>query len=86
MAATIAIVENVSQMGIVYIFEESEVFFTISVGMKCRDESNAILFTEEQVYQLLRLVVMIWFKIVDFIQFPQQILVYFTDCSLIYRL
>ena len=86
MAATIANINNVSQMGIVYMFEESDFFCTISVGMNCRDESNTVLFTEQQEHQLLRLVFMIWShdisKIIDFILFPLQILVYFTENSL----
>ena len=77
-------------MGIVYMFEESDFFCTISVGMNCRDVSNTLLFTEQQEYQLLRLVFMIWSldisKIIDFILFPLHILVYFTDNSLCDRL
>ena len=37
-----------SQMGIVYMFEESELFCTISVGMNCRDVYDTILFSEQK--------------------------------------
>ena len=35
MAATIAKIKNINQIGIVYIFKESNFFCTISVGMSC---------------------------------------------------
>ena len=73
--------KNINQMGIVYTFKESFFFLTISVGMNCRDGSNTFLFTEQQEHQLLRLVLMIWSEIIDFILFPVQIIVYFTDYS-----
>ena len=61
-------------MGIVYMFEESEFFCTISVGMNCRDGSNTLLFTEQRDDELLRLTLMIRShdisKIIDFIPFP----------------
>ena len=65
-------------------------FCIISVGMNCRDGSNTSLFTEQQEQQLIRFALMIWLhnisKIIDFILFPLQIIVYFTDYSLFYRL
>ena len=48
MAATIAMTKNVSPMGIVYMFEESDFFFIISVGMNCRIGSDTLLFTNQQ--------------------------------------
>ena len=64
-------------------FKESDFFCTISVGMNCRGGSNTFLFTEQQEHQLIRFVLMIWLhdisKIIDFILFPLQITVYFTD-------
>ena len=70
--------------------KKAKFFCTISVGMSCRIGSNTLLFTNQQEDQLLRLVLMIWshdiLKIIDFILFPLQILVYFTDYSLFYRL
>ena len=46
MAASIAMIKNINQMGIVYIFKESDFFLTISVGMNSRDESNTLLFID----------------------------------------
>ena len=48
MAATIAKIKNINQIGIVYIFKESNFFCTISVGMNCWDGSNTLLFTNKQ--------------------------------------
>ena len=77
-------------MGIVCTFIQIDFFCIISVGMNCRDESNTFFITERQERLLIRFVLMIWLhdisKIVDFILFPPQIIVYFTDYSLFYRL
>ena len=85
MAATIAVIKNINQMGIVYMFKESEFYFTISVGKNCKYGSNTLLLTDQREHQVLGLVVMIEsheiFKIMDFILFPLQIVVFFTDYS-----
>ena len=82
--------KNINQMGIVCTFKESVFFCTISVGMNCRDGSNTFLFSELHEHQLIRFVLMIWLddipKIIDSILFPLEIIVYFTDNSLFYRL
>ena len=84
-------IKNSNQIGIVYMFIESEFFCTISVGKNCRDGSNTLLLTDQQEYQILGLVVMIQshdiFKIMDFILISLQIIVFlqnivfFTDYS-----
>ena len=55
------------------------------MGKNCRDGSNTLLLTGQQEYQFFGLVVMIEshdiFKIMDFILFPLQIIVFFTDYS-----
>ena len=55
------------------------------MGKNCRDGSNILLSTDQQEYQILGLDVMIEshdvFKIMDFILFPLQIIVFFTDYS-----
>ena len=90
MAATIEMMKNMNQMGIVCTFKESDFFCTISMGMNCRDGSKTFLFTEQQEHQLVLFVLMIRShdisKIIDFILLPPQIIVYFTDYSLFYRL
>ena len=64
---------------------------------KCQSDGNCVHVRRKRFFlhnicgnELLRLVLMIWshdiFKIIDFILFPLQILVYFTDYSLFYRL
>ena len=64
---------------------KAKFFCTISVGKNCRDGSNTLLLTDQQEYQILGIVVMIAshdiFKIMDFILFPLQIIVFFTDYS-----
>ena len=59
MAATIAMIKNIDQIGIVYMFKESEIFWTISVGENCRDRSSTLLLTDQLEFQLLGLVVTI---------------------------
>ena len=55
------------------------------MGKNCKDGSNTLLLTDQQEYQILGIVVMIEshdiFKIMDFILFPLQIIVFFTDYS-----
>ena len=64
---------------------KAKFFCTISVRKNCRDESNTLLLTDQQEYQIPGIVVMIEshdiFKIMDFILFPLQIIVFFTDYS-----
>ena len=84
MTATIAMIKNINQIGIVYMFNESEIF------LHNIDGSNTLLLTDQQEYQILGIFVMIEshdiLKIMDFILFPVQIIVFFTDCSFFYRL
>ena len=55
--------------------------------MNCKDGSKTLVFTEQQEHQLILFVLMIWLhdisKIIDFILFPLQIIVYFTDYKLV---
>ena len=85
MAATIAMIKMSGRWELCTCWKKAKFFRTISVGMNRRNGSNTLLFTNQQLDQLLRLVFMIWShdisKIVDFILFPLQILVYFRDYS-----
>ena len=70
--------------------KKAKFFCTISVGKNCRDGSNTLLSTDQQEYQILGLDVMIEshdvIKIMDFILFPLQIIVFYTDYSFFSRL
>ena len=74
MAATIAMIKNINQMGIVRTFKESDFFLTISAWKNCRDGSNTLLYTDQQQDQIHRLVAMIKsqdiFKIIEYTLFP----------------
>ena len=65
-------------------FNESEIF------LHNIDGSNTLLLTDQQEYQILGIFVMIEshdiLKIMDFILFPVQIIVFFIDYSFFYRL
>ena len=53
IAATIAMIKNITQIKIAYIFKESVFFGKISLGINCRDGSNTPLFTHKQHLQFV---------------------------------
>ena len=80
MAATIAMIKNIDQIGIVYMFKESEFFLHNICGKELQRWVQ-----HSPLDRPVGLVVMIEshdiFKIMDFILFPLQIIVFFTDYS-----
>ena len=83
-------IKNINQIGIVYMFNESEIFLHNICGKELQRWFQHFSLIDQQEYQILGIVVMIEshdvFKIMDFILFPLQIIVFFTDYSFFYRL